>query len=139
MKEIDLFTDLFKDVQLALDELNNKFPRPNLTLKISDKIYDLEKDWPDEYWPGIGLPGVYLFADENRKTRYIGKSSSDLGKRLGDYWKDGNGKAVPRNDKSKGIRYIATITVSEDRAFEAPSIEEWLIREIKPSRNTVGT
>ena len=132
-------TDLFQDVQLALDKLNKEFPRPNLMLKMTD-VYDLEKDW-NEYYRGVGLPGVYFFADENRKTQYIGKSSSDLGKRLGDYWKDGNGKAVPKNDKSKGVRYIATITVPEDRAFEASSIEEWLIREIKPKPpgNKLGT
>ena len=132
-------TDLFQDVQCALDKLNDKFPRPNLMLEMTD-VYDLEKDWNESY-PGVGLPGVYFFADENRKTQYIGKSSSELGKRLGDYWKDGNGKAVPKNDKSKGVRYIATITVSEDRAFEASSIEEWLIREIKPKPpgNKLGT
>ncbi len=130
-------TDLFQDVQLVLDELNKEFPQPNLTLEMTD-VYDLQKDWNKSY-PGVGSPGVYFFADENRKTRYIGKSSSELGKRLGDYWKDDNGKAVPRNDKSKGIRYITTITVSEDRAFEASSIEEWLIQKIKPSRNKLGT
>ena len=132
-------TDLFQDVQHALDKLNKEFPRPNLTLEMTD-VYDLEKDW-NKYYPGVGSPGVYFFADENGETQYIGKSSSELGKRLGDYWKDGNGKAVPKNDKSKGVRYIAAITVPEDRAFEAPSIEEWLIWKIKPKPpgNKVGT
>ena len=134
-------TDLFKDVQCALDKLNKDFPRPNLMLKISDFIYDLEKDWPDKYWPDTCLPGVYLFATENGETRYIGKASREVGYRLGTYWNNDNGKAVPQNDKSEGVRYIATITVCKDRAFEASSIEEWLIREIKPKPpgNKIGT
>ena len=132
---------MFEDVKKALEEFKVKFPKPDLNLKISE-VYDIHEDFKNnKYYPNSHLPGVYLLADEKKKTQYIGmgRTKEGVGKRLGDHWKkDDNGNAVAKSPTSEGIRYLATITVPEDRAFEVPSIEAWLIRKVDPPRNTQG-
>ena len=132
---------MFEDVRGAIEKLYEFAPRPNIEGLIISKPYDLETDWPDQYWPNTDLPGVYLFANEEGKTLYIGKAScnSTVGYRLGAYWKNSpEKKALPKTEKAKGVRYVSTITIPQEYAFEVPSIEEWLISTVKTPRNKVG-
>ena len=120
----------------ALEELNSKYPRHNLNLTLSEP-YDTNNSWDHSSWPDNGLPGIYIFADENKKVLYIGKSSKSISNRLSAYWcKGDNGETKSKDQKSENVRYVYTIGIPCDRAFEAPSIEEFLIGEVQPERNT---
>ena len=122
----------------ALDDLNCKYRRNDLKLELS-KPFDTDNPWDYSSWPNNGLPGVYIFTDKNKKVLYVGKASATISARLSAYWCKGDkGETKSKDWKSKNIRYVYTIGVPNDRAFEAPSIEEFLIREVKPERNTVG-
>ena len=124
----------------ALDYLNNDFPRPRLTPTIS-LPFDTNNPWDSAPWPNNGLPGVYIFADEKNVFVYIGKASNSntMSGRLGEYWRRGkNGETESKNWKSKGVRNVYTNGLPQDRPFEAPSIEEYLISKVKPERNMVG-
>ncbi|WP_147383573.1 hypothetical protein [Nitrosomonas supralitoralis] len=73
----------------------------------------------------------------------VGKASCGrtIGHRLGDYFRWGDkvlGKGVAKNDTFKDVRYIATIAVPKDRAFEAPAIEEFLLRRLESPLNSLG-
>lgn len=122
----------------ALEALNSDFPRHNLYLEISEP-FDTNNPWDHSSWPNNGLPGVYIFADEDKKVLYIGKASATITARLSAYWCKGeNGETKSKDWKSENIRYVYTIGIPRNRAFEAPSIEEFLIGEVQPERNTVG-
>lgn len=127
-----------KNLIESLNLLNNKYPRPNLFLEVSEP-FDTNNPWSHSPWPNNGRPGVYIFADENNRVLYIGKASVTISSRLSAYWCKGkNGETKPKDWKSENIRYVYTIGIPNDRAFEAPSIEEFLISQLKPERNTVG-
>ncbi len=125
----------FADLSSAVDELNTRFPRPEMDhLKISD-LCDV-KD-ASASWPNPANPGVYAMLNEHRELIYLGKAScnTSLGMRLGaHFYKTG----APKNAKFEGIRYVVTIPVPDDRAFEAPAVEEFLIGRLNPSLCLVG-
>lgn len=121
--------------------LSEKYNRSDLKLKISD-VYDIKKDFSTQY-PNSGFPGVYVFLNEQQQIIYVGKASNNnfIGPRLGAYFKRGNEEkstGVPKVKYYKDVRYLVTIPVPEDRAFEAPAIEEYLIKELNPPLNVIG-
>ena len=127
-----------KELEKALIILNTKYPRPGLKLEGSEP-FDTKNPWDYSSWPNNGLPGVYIFANEDNKVQYVGKASATISARLSAYWCKGeNGETKSKDWKSEGIRYVYTIGVPNERAFEAPSIEEFLISHLKPVRNTIG-
>lgn len=86
--------------------------------------------WPDTF-PFAARQGVYLISDENERVLYVGKASLNqtLGIRLSSYFKYGPDQSCHINDKwSKDPRYLITIAVPVDMAFEAPAVEEYLIK-----------
>jgi hypothetical protein len=97
--------------------------------------------WPAT-WPHAARAGVYLIADDTMSLRYVGKASggNSIGARLSTYFMYGqNRQCRVVHDNWKGApRYVVTIAVPEDSGFEAPALEEYLIRELDPPDNTVG-
>ncbi|MEC8812944.1 MAG: GIY-YIG nuclease family protein [Pseudomonadota bacterium] len=125
-------------VREALKELKIKYPRPDLNLEISEP-FDTNMPWSSASWPNNGLPGLYIFADENDRAVYIGKGSVTISARLNGYWRKGpNDETLSKSDTSKDVRYVYTIGIPIERAFEASSIEDFLISRVNPARNTNG-
>lgn len=101
-----------------------------------------EVSWPT-MWPNCHDAGVYALLDEQLNVLYIGKASlrSSIGGRLSSY-------CAYRSDKTcrlkhdgywtKTPRYAWSVAVPETTPFEAPALEEFLIRELQPSDNTAG-
>lgn len=141
-------------IQKALDVYHASYRNPNLPRLQVSPPYDcfpnakshcdtaVAGEWPD-YWPNCNSPGVYLFLDKDlQEILYIGKVSwhQTFGKRFYDWFQ--NEKDTGRCKVHKDVywqhdqRYIATIPVSH--AFEAPSLEEYLIGELEPLENDQG-
>jgi hypothetical protein len=127
-----------KELKAVLDEFNKNYPRPNMPeLEISE-VYDLDTDWTNSY-PNASLPGIYVIFDEEGCLLYIGKASRKnvIGRRLSAYFghDDKGGWKLHKPDEWKSygkLKYIITIPLPVDRAFEAPAIEEYLITRLKP-------
>ncbi len=103
--------------------------------------YDLLSDWkPDIAVPCAEDGGVYAFFGKDGKLLYVGKAShsNTLGRRFCSYFyaKPDRLGAKPRHRWTKRPRY-ALITATNP-AFEAPSLEEYLIHKLKPTDNIVG-
>ena len=94
--------------------------------------------WADN-WPFSERAGVYFVYSESFDLLYIGKSSNNqcLGKRL--YcWFGGGDTCVPVGTWSQPPRFVVTIAVPDESPFEAPSLEEYLVRKLQPPDNTHG-
>lgn len=109
--------------------------------KISDP-FDLVEDW-DSYYPHFDKPGIYAIFDAKEKIIRIGKASNynSIGARLGTYFKndeEGKCKTIsPEILKTKmAPKFIIAVAVNEP--FQAPSLEEYLIKEFDPPANLVG-
>ena len=60
-----------------------------------------------------------------------------IGNRLYDHF--GNGPdCIPKQDWLNPVRYFITIAVPSDLAFEAPALEEFLIKKLHPKLNATG-
>ena len=131
------------DIKAAIEDFNHRFPRPELTLSVSDP-YDLFTSFFSKY-PNADQPGVYILLDEAGTVLRIGKASCGrtLGCRLSDYFKWGDkntGRGIAKDKAFNAVRYIATIPIPVDRAFEAPAIGEFLLSKsnIRAPLNKVG-
>jgi hypothetical protein len=129
-------------VEEAVEFMNSHFPRPRFFL-FTDGPCDLEQD--ELYFlPSADLPGVYLFFDSNGKILYIGKASNKqyLAHRLKLYLilKGDRKGFICRSDSRLQhlFRFVITIPVPRDQAFEAAAIEEYLIGRLQPPLNRIG-
>lgn len=123
-------TKTLDQLKATLDELNKSYPRHNLTTLAFCEPIDI-KD-VTQSWPNANHAGVYALFDENMGLLYIGKASCNttLGYRLGKHF-DRFGK--PRHvAEFEAVRYAATVPFPDDRSFEAPSVEEFLIARLNP-------
>jgi hypothetical protein len=102
--------------------------------------------WPDTY-PKANRQGVYLISDKDRKLLYVGKASlgNTLGARLSSYFSyDADGKSckiIHKSNWSEDPRFLITVVVPSEAAFEAPSLEEFLITSFRGDLpdNELGT
>lgn len=131
----------YSDLLAALDKFNLDFPRPNLKPLDASEKYVLQEHWPRK-WPGSDLPGVYVFLTADDSIVYIGKASCNrcIGTRLGDYFsfREPSKKLGLSVIHAKANDVAAVIIIAipdKDRAFEAPALEEYLIRSLNPVRN----
>jgi hypothetical protein len=138
-------------VQPVLDAYHNAYRNPNLgRLRLGDPYalfpegphpsgVKLVGRWPDE-WPNVDSPGVYLILSANLDILYVGKTSlrQTFGTRLSDWFRSetDTGKCRVIGTWSSSPTYVATIPVGAP--FEAPSLEEYLIQELRPPDNLVG-
>jgi hypothetical protein len=110
-----------------------------------DQSVPIHARWPEK-WPGADRPGVYMVFDQALRILYVGKASmnSALGARLGtyfghvDYPKDLTCRLVNPSAWSATPRFVATVPLSDDSAFVAPALEEFLIRTLDPPDNRQG-
>jgi excinuclease UvrABC nuclease subunit len=129
------------DVQRVRDKVGeycNEYRNPKLPpFEISD-LYDIQAEWRTKVFPFSGNQGCYVFYSEQRELLYIGKASfrNALGARIAGYFRwdltrttlVADGEWVPSPP-----RFVQTIKVG--KAFEAPSLEEYLICELQPPVN----
>lgn len=127
-----------QDLQKAIDELNVRFPRPDLTLAIGRR-YDVHTQFAEEF-PNCEEPGVYaLIADDGKEVLRIGKARC-LGYRLGSYfrWADREQRrGIAKHPGYEKVRYIVTVPFPVDRAFEVHSVEGFLLGRLKPGLNSI--
>jgi hypothetical protein len=128
-----------QDFRDAIETLNNTFPRPGLVLALGQP-YDLHTQYATQF-PDSENPGVYaLVAEDGTEVLRIGKAQR-LGLRFGAYFmwvnrEQGRGEA---KDPDYGrVRYLVTVPLPVDRAFEAPSIEEFLFRRFRKSEPSLN-
>ncbi len=124
----------------ALMEFNGRYARPGIGPLYLSEPCGLDEHWSEEYWPYSTLPGVYVVYDDHNKLIYIGKASLDatLGSRLGAHFsRSSDGSAEPPPGW-KGAKYVRTIPLPHEHAFEAPAIEEFLITRLEARENKLG-
>ena len=137
MGDFEKFMEAVKDYQL--NHLNKEKPK----FKISEK-FDLEKDWkPDVYYPFCDEPGIYAIFSESDKIIYIGKASNNnsIGARLATYFiTDEKWKCETISPKILNTKITPKfiLAVAVKNSFEAPSLEEYLIKEFDPPANSIG-
>lgn len=119
-----------EDLKWCLEELNKQFPRPGMHPLFVSEFCDI-KDTAAP-WPHAEKLGVYALFDDSLELLYLGKAScnSGLGYRVRAHFDKTGGSKAPKFEK---VRYLATIPVPTDRAFEAPAVEEFLIARLNPS------
>lgn len=94
--------------------------------------------WPDN-WPYAERPGIYLVFGTKMQLLYVGQSGT-LRYRLNSYfrWSAGRGspcRIVHTVWKTRPT-FIATMAVAD--AFEAATLDEYLIAEVPPAENRLG-
>ena len=137
LSKVREYQDRYRSPSLARFDISGRY-----SLDRSEKPND-DLHWPNKY-PHSDRAGVYLIFDEGMVLLYVGKASmgSCIGARLGSYFGYAPDKETcqPRHEWKKGQpRYIIAVAVPEDSPFEAPALEEFLIREYGDSlENRVG-
>jgi hypothetical protein len=114
-------------------EYEKKYRNPNLEKLEISNLYHIPTQW-NEVFPFSNENGCYVFYSCDKQLLYVGKASLKhaLGARIGSYFRQG----VPvHNGWSHFPEYLQTIKVQF--AFEAPSLEEFLITELTPPDNTL--
>ena len=90
---------------------------------------------PTAWWgtPESARPGCYAAYGADGDLLYVGKASwrASVGGRLAYH-----DRREPRAGWRRLAAHVQLVTVSE--AFEAPSLEEFLIRELRPRHNAIG-
>jgi hypothetical protein len=136
-----------------VNEYSDTYRNPGLTpFKISDRYsFFPSENTPDPKWPqpypNGKRQGVYLIFDEDMSLLYVGKASmsNTLESRLSAYFTYEADKKSCRILKeetwSKRPRYLITIAVPDGSSFEAPALEEFLIKSFgnELPDNKIGT
>ncbi len=120
-----------EDLENLLKEFNSKHPRPHGAVEMTEllDISIMER----AQWPSNDKPGVYIFLDSEKYINYIGKASSNIGSRLVARFNVTRWK--PKVPEAEGCHYITTIPLPVDAFFEAPAIEEYLLRFLTTKSN----
>jgi hypothetical protein len=121
-------------------EYCSKYRNPVLPVFDISGVYDLHKEWRTTQFPYSDDQGCYVFYSENLQLLYVGKASLNhaLGARIAGYfrWDLASGKLTADGEWKLGRPcFLQTIKVCE--AFEAPSLEEFLLRKLKPENNSL--
>lgn len=136
-------------VEQALEAYKTTFRRPGLAEWDRGELLALfpdllignaTKTWRDS-WPFGDRAGVYFVFGREMKLLYIGKASmnSCMGARLSSwFWGDCDSECKVQGKWSEGPFFVQTLAMPAGLEFEAPALEEYLIREINPPDNTAG-
>ena len=127
------------DVEALQRKIDEYCERYHLTLKAPlSEPYDLASQWHADSFPNADQPGCYFIFDAPGELLYVGKASlrSTVGRRLATYFYWNDGIALRHTGWTKTPTHIRTIAVN--LAYEAASLEEFLIGELQPSQNTSG-
>lgn len=125
----------FFDLEKAITDFNENHKRPHGEITLTE-LRDISKE-DHASWPSNESPGVYIFLDSNKNITYIGKASftNCIGGRLNSRF---DTKWNPKKPESEGCNYITTIALPKDLSFEAPAIEEYLLKVLATRSNSVG-
>lgn len=139
-----------------INEYSEKYRNPNLETFLISKRYALfptdeetresELYWPKEY-PNASRQGIYLICSANLDLLYVGKVSMNntFGSRFSAYFAyEPDGKTCKLkhgNNWSQKPHYLVTVSVPTDSSFEAPALEEFLIKSFGKELpdNEIGT
>jgi len=95
--------------------------------------------WVDS-WPFHDRAGVYMIYSEAGELMYIGKTSMNqcIGKRL--YVRFGGDESCVIKDDwwPQPPRFVVIVAVPDTQRFEAPALEEFLIKRLQPICNVAG-
>ena len=145
------------DARVAIERYIAQYRRPDLPPLDSSGLYVLFPDahvppgeavegrWPEDKWPHADRRGIYMILNRELEVLYVGKASQGpIGGRLAHYFKYNPDRktcrvvhAGPGGWSSPPI-YVVVVAVPDELAFEAAALEEYLIRELQPSDNTLG-
>jgi len=133
-------TNTIHHLAAALMVFNGILQRPGIGPLYLSEAYDLDKAYPETYWPFANLPGVYIIYARDLTLIYIGKASmsATLGTRLGSHFKNSPDGSVIRPPGWGAAKFVQTVPLPRDHAFEAPAIEEYLLRELRTAENKQG-
>lgn len=142
-----------QDLVEAVNRYMERYRHPAMPKYTVGKLYDLcpnevgsnktcESSWPDT-WPNCHDAGIYAILDIELNVLYIGKSSmqGSVGARLSSYFVYGDDRSCNFKHEpywTSRPRFVWTVAVPESTRFEAPALEEYLIRELRPRDNTRG-
>jgi len=123
------------DLELAVEVFNLKHRRPHGDISLSN-LLDISLNTRAS-WPSNESAGVYVFLDSNKNITYIGKASfgNCIGGRLNSRF---DTRWNPKKPQSEGCKYITTIALPDEAAFEASAIEEFLLKHLNTRSNKVG-
>lgn len=124
----------YNELKEVIDQFNRELPRPNLTLVLGE----LSPIKTKQMWQNADKAGIYFLFDQNENLQYIGKASfgSNIGVRIGTRFSSKDCRCF--DSKFEIITQVATIALPDDRVFEVPSIEEYLIGNLRPPLNVLG-
>lgn len=140
------------DLQQSVITYQTEYRNPRQPVFAFSRLYDLfpermesvarmaEFKWPQK-WPFAEFAGVYAVLAEDLTVLYVGKASlrSNIGKRLSTHFVyDENKQCRPTGNWQTPLRYVLTVAVPMGTEFEAPALEEYLIRELDPPENMQG-
>lgn len=96
--------------------------------------------WNSDPYPYQDRRGVYLIFDEDLDLMYIGKTDSNFGSRLYNYFKGTGSCRVVHSGWSKTPYYVITIPIEKSRShIVSPlALEEYLIDRLQPYDNIIG-
>jgi hypothetical protein len=140
---------MLTQVKRWLDSFEENYRRPGLPPLELSGIYALfpedalgdfvESRWNEPY-PYADRKGIYLIFGKSGMLLYVGKASmgATLGGRLGTYFAGKKECRLLVTEWTERPAYIATIAVPQGMGFEAPALEEYLIKTLKPCDNNLG-
>lgn len=130
-----------RHLKKALEVFNVKYPRPEMEVLKVSRAYNIKKDYHKPY-PNCDKPGVYIICHTDGTILRVGKASCSrtITVRLGEYfkWSKDGAEGIHKHAGYEDAKLIYTIGVPNDRAFEVPAIEEYLIRELELPYNRIG-
>jgi hypothetical protein len=102
-------------------------------------LYHLRDEWVRNYFPFAESPGCYLIFDEELRLLYIGKASlnNSMGARIATHLKRDRATSEISFVHPDGTNPFYLQTVKVNKAYQAPSLEEYLIGELQPPRNVL--
>ncbi len=123
------------DLKNAITKFNVNHQRPHGDIALTE-LRDISIE-DHASWPSNESPGVYIFLDSHKNITYIGKASFNncIGGRLNSRF---DTKWNPKKPESQGCHYITTIALPRELSFEAPAIEEYLLKALSTRSNSVG-
>ena len=102
--------------------------------------YDLHKQWNTTSFPNAANAGCYFIFGRDGTLLYVGKASlgSTVGRRLSTYfhWNTDDEVLAHSHDGWEDSQPSFVRTIPVLKAYQAASLEEFLIDRLQPSHNT---
>lgn len=130
-------------LEAAVSEFHNWVELPRYQRLSPKLMFEFTPDtvWKDQYKVDAGLPGCYVFENDEGVLYYVGSVSanSGFGYRFGNgyFCRDSDDMTkVKRLGKATAARRIYVVDVPKEYAFVAPALEQFLISYLDPRDNS---